>query len=128
MKKELFVLPPLEAVEVTEENLQQVADWCGGKVSQAPSRRNPNKLNSYVWVPTPKGAKLTWAWPGMYVTKRLVKTQKGELKATYGVFRREFFLENYFSNIGLAIAKTWAEYDELPVSGGTPREELPFTE
>ena len=26
MKKELIVLPPLEAVEVTEENLQQVAD------------------------------------------------------------------------------------------------------
>lgn len=108
MQKKFYFTTPLEVVEVTRQNLQEVADWCGGKVAQAESRRVPGRMDSYVWVPTPKNTGISWAFPGMFITRRLVVTVKGEIKETWAVFRRDYFEKNYFETPDAAIDATWA--------------------
>lgn len=76
-------------------------------------------MDSYVWVPTPKDSHISWAFPGMYVTKRLVKTVKGELRATWAVFRRDYFEKNYFENQKDAVDQTWELEDRSPKKTGT---------
>lgn len=100
-------LSPVESVKVTSQNLEDVAKWCGGKVAQTESRRVPGRMDSYVWVPTPKDTKLSWAFPGMIITKRLVVTVKGELRSTWAVFRRDYFDKNYFETPQDAVDQTW---------------------
>lgn len=107
MRKSFYFLAPVEVVKVTPQNLAEVAEWCGGQVQETESRRRPGTMDSYVWVPTPKGSTISWAFPGMYVTKRLVITVKGELKATWAVFRRDYFEKNYFQTMTEAVDKTW---------------------
>lgn len=107
MKTQFYVLAPVEVVKVTNENLADVAAWCGGKVAAVESRRVPGRMDSYVWVPTPKGNSISWAFPGMYITKRLVVTIKDEMKYTYQVSRRDYFSRNYFETPTEAIEKTW---------------------
>lgn len=107
MKKQFYFLSPIEVVKVTSANLAEVAEWCGGVVGQVESRRVPGRMDSYVSVPTPNGNKLSWAFPGMYVTKRLVVTVKNELKATWAVFQQDYFSRNYFDTPSEASDKTW---------------------
>jgi hypothetical protein len=107
MQEKFYFLAPVKAVKVTSQNLQEVAEWCGGSVAQTESRRVPGRMDSYVWVPTPKDTKLSWAFPGMTITKRLVVTVKGEIRATYAIFRRDYFEKNYWESPQEAVEKTW---------------------
>lgn len=112
MKKQFYFLSPVEVVKVTTQNLEEVAEWCGGKVAKTESRRVPGRLDPYVWVPTPKGTSISWAFPGMYITKRLVVTVKGELTTTWAVFRKDYFEKNYFDTPQAAVDATWEADDK----------------
>jgi len=107
VQESFYFLSPVKVIKVTSQNLQEAAEWCGGKVAQTESRRVPGRMDSYVWVPTPKDTKLSWAFPGMFITQRLVITVKGETRATYAVFRRDYFDKNYFESPQDAVTQTW---------------------
>lgn len=107
MHKQFYFLSPVEVVKVTPQNMEEVAEWCGGKVSQIESKRNPGKMDKYVDVPMPKESNQSAAYPGMYVTKRMVIKADNELKVTYAVFRKDYFDKNYFDNPILAVDMTW---------------------
>lgn len=124
LKIDFFFLSPVEVVKVTQQNVDAVAKWCGGTVHETPSRRHQGKMDQYVLVPTPKANDVSWAFPGMFVTKRLVITMKGELKATWAVFRRDYFEKNYFDSVKAASDATWErEHDERL----KPKEEVNVT-
>lgn len=132
MQKQFYFLSPVEVVKVTLQNLHEVAEWCGGKVASTESRRVPGRMDSYVWVPTPKGTAISWAFPGMFVTKRLVRTVKDELRVTYAVFRKDYFEKNYFDSPLAAVEQTWEKgqkksekkVPEADLLVRTPEEEL----
>jgi hypothetical protein len=133
MQKQFYFLSPVEVVKVTLQNLAEVAEWCGGKVASTESRRVPGRMDSYVWVPTPKGTAISWAFPGMFVTKRLVRTVKDDLRVTYAVFRKDYFEKNYFDSPLDAVEHTWEKghkkHKEPKLPEGemldrTPEEEL----
>lgn len=107
MNKQFYFLSPVEVVKVTSQNLEEVAEWCGGSVQETESRRVPGRMDKYVLVPTPKDTNISWAFPGMFITKRLVVTVKDELRSTYAVFRRDYFEKNYFDTPKDAADKTW---------------------
>lgn len=107
MEKQFYFLSPVEVVKVTTKNMQEVAEWCGGRVAKTESRKVAGRMDSYVWVPTPKGSVISWAFPGMFITKRLVLSVKDEVKATYSVFRRDYFEKNYFESPQAAVDATW---------------------
>jgi hypothetical protein len=107
LNSKFYFLSPVEVAKVTPKNLEEVAEWCGGKVAKVESRKVKGRIDSYVWVPTPKGAPISWAFPGMFITKRLAVTEKNEIKATYSVFRKDYFAKNYFSEIVDAVDQTW---------------------
>lgn len=107
LQKQFYFLSPVEVVKVTLQNLGEVAEWCGGKVAAVESRRVPGRMDSYVWVPTPEGTAISWAFPGMFVTKRLVRTVKDDLRVTYAVYRKDYFEKNYFDNPLAAVDATW---------------------
>ena len=109
MQKQFYFLTPVEVVKVTPQNVHEVAEWCGGKVAQTESRRVAGRMDTYVWVPTPKGTAISWAFPGMFITRRLVVTVQGELKETWAVFRRDYFERNYFETPDAAVTATWAK-------------------
>lgn len=130
MQKQFFFLSPVEVVKVTSQNLEEVAEWCGGKIATAESRRTPGKMDPYVWVPTPKGSNISWAFPGMFITKRIVVTMKNELRTTYSVFRKDYFDKNYFDAPLQAVDQTWERYykeqkEEKAVMKDEPVEEKP---
>lgn len=107
LKKDFYFLSPIEVVKVTKQNLEEVAEWCGGKVLEAESRKAKGRMDKYVWVPTPKGSNVSWAFPGMYVTKRLVITDQNTIKETWAVYRRDYFTKNYFETPKAAADATW---------------------
>lgn len=107
MQKQFYFLSPVEVVKVTSQNLAEVAEWCGGKIQETESRRVPGRLDKYVWVPTPSDKQISWAFPGMFITKRVVVTVKDELRSTFAVFRRDYFEKNYFDTPKDATDKTW---------------------
>jgi len=107
MNKQFYFLSPVEVVKVTSQNLEEVAEWCGGSVQETESRRVPGRMDKYVLVPTPKDSNISWAFPGMFITKRLVVTVKDEIRETYAVFRRDYFEKNYFDTPKQAADKTW---------------------
>lgn len=110
-----YFLSPVEVMQVTRDNLEQVAEWCGGVVSETESRRVKGRMDKYVWVPCPKEAKISWAFVGMFVTRRVVNTTKtspegrDELKITWAVFRHDYFKKNYFETPDIAITETWGK-------------------
>lgn len=112
MKTSFYFPAPVEVVKVTNENLAEVAVWCGGRVAATESRRVAGRMDSYVWVPTPKGSSVSWAFPGMFITKRMVVTVKDEMKATFAVFRRDYFSRNYFDTPTEATDKTWEKFEK----------------
>lgn len=112
LQKSFFFLSPVEVVKVTSSNLQEVAEWCGGQVAETESRRVPGRMDSYVWVPTPKGTSISWAFPGMFITKRLVRTVKDEIRVTFAVFRKDYFDKNYFDSPNQAVDETWERHDK----------------
>lgn len=107
MQTQFFQLSPVEVVKVTSGNMAEVAEWCGGEVRETESRRVKDRMDKYVYVPTPKGNGIAMAFPGMFITKRLAITQKDETKATFSVFRRDYFDKNYFQSPEEAFDKTW---------------------
>ena len=111
MQSKFYFLSPVEVMKVTSQNLAEVAEWCGGEVATTESRRVAGRMDSYVWVPTPKGSSISWAFPGMFITKRLVRTIKDELRITYAVFRKDYFEKNYFDSPTEAVDQTWAQKD-----------------
>lgn len=110
MQKSFFFLSPVEVVKVTSSNLEEVAEWCGGKVAETESRRVAGRMDKYVWVPTPKGTSISWAFPGMYITKRLVRTVKDDIRVTFAVFRKDYFDKNYFDSPNQAVDETWERH------------------
>lgn len=98
MEALLYFGPPIEAVQVNSSNLAEVAEWCGGKVAAWESKDEAGKFYNYVWVPTPRGTKISWAYPGMYVVKRKATNSKGSVKTTLAVFHKEYFEKNFFEN------------------------------
>ena len=112
VKVDFYFLSPVQVVKVEADNLEAVARWCGGEVQETESRRVKGRKDPYVWVPTPEGSKISWAFPGMYITKRLVITIKGELRETFAVFRRDYFDKNYFGTQKLAVDKTWERQEK----------------
>lgn len=107
LQPQFFFLSPVQVVKVTKENLNEVAEWCGGTVLETPSRRDPKVLDKYVHVPTPEGSAISWAFPNMYITRRLVVTGKGDMKTSFAVFKRDYFEKNYFVDPSDAVAMTW---------------------
>lgn len=123
MQKQFFFLSPVEVVKVTTQNLEEVAEWCGGSVQETESRRHPGRMDKYVLVPTPENTKISWAFPGMFITKRLVLNVKDELRATFAVFRRDYFEKNYFDSPKAAVDRTWErEYAEKNKPAKKPTE------
>ena len=120
MQKQFYFLTPVEVVKVTPQNVHEVAEWCGGKVAQTESRRVAGRMDTYVWVPTPKGTAISWAFPGMFITRRLVVTVQGELKETWAVFRRDYFERNYFETPDAAVTATWAKPKKELVKEAVP--------
>lgn len=96
LKKQFYFMSPVQVVKVTTHNIEQAAEWCGGKIKSTESRRNPGRTDKYVDVPVPKGAALVMAFPGMYITKRIVISLENQIKVSYAVFRRDYFEKNYF--------------------------------
>lgn len=94
-----YFTSPLEAVRVTDDNMEEIATWCGGRVVHDDS--------PYVWVPVPEGSKITAALKGMWITRRCVISLKGEIKYTFSVFRPDYFAKNYFDSPTAAVEKTW---------------------
>lgn len=111
LNNKFFFLSPVEVVKVTPKNFEEVAEWCGGKVAKVESRRVKGRIDQYVWVPTPKGSVISWAFPGMYITKRLAINEKNEIKETFSVFRKDYFGRNYFEDLADAVDKTWERQD-----------------
>lgn len=107
LQTNFYFLSPVEVVRVTPKNLEEVAEWCGGKVAETESRRQEGRMDKYVWVPTPKGSAISWAFPGMFITKRVVITEHDEVKVTYSVFRKAYFKANYFQTPQDAVDNTW---------------------
>ena len=110
MQKSFHFLAPVEAVKLTKKNLKEVAEWCGGKLAETPSRRVPNQMEPYVEVPTTDETKIAWAFPGMYVTRRLVVSRNGDLKQTWAVFRSDYFEKNYFDTPQDSVSATWEKH------------------
>lgn len=110
LKTDFYFLSPIEVVKVTAQNLEEVSAWCGGQVAETESKRVPGRLDKYVWVPTPKGTQLSWAFPGMFVTRRLVVTLENEIRETFAVFRRSYFEKNYFATPKDAADLTWERH------------------
>lgn len=122
MNKQFYFLSPVEVVKVTSQNLAEVAEWCGGSVQETESRRVPGRMDKYVLVPTPKDTNISWAFPGMFITKRLVITVKDELRETYAVFRRDYFEKNYFDTPKDAADKTWERQELAKKKPQAPKE------
>lgn len=128
LQTNFYFLSPVEVVRVTPKNLEEVAEWCGGKVAETESRRQEGRMDKYVWVPTPKGSAISWAFPGMFITKRVVVTEHDEVKITYSVFRKAYFKANYFQTPDAAVDATWerqareAGKKVHPANGVTPKD------
>lgn len=128
LQTNFYFLSPVEVVRVTPKNLEEVAEWCGGKVAETESRRQEGRMDKYVWVPTPKGSAISWAFPGMFITKRVVVTEHDEVKITYSVFRKAYFKANYFQTPDAAVDATWerqareAGKKVHPSNGVTPKD------
>lgn len=110
MLKQFYFTCPVEVVKVTAANINEVAEWCGGEIGETPSRRTEGRMDKYVWVPTPKGSTTSWAFPGMFVTRRIVLTTEGKFKETWSVFRRDYFEKNYFETPLEAVDGTWEKF------------------
>lgn len=110
METQFHFLSPVEVVKVTSQNLEEVAAWCGGSVAETASRRVEGRMDKYVWVPTPNESNISWAFPGMFVTRRIVITVKGEFKETWAVFRKDYFEKNYFDSPTSAVDETWEKF------------------
>lgn len=107
LETKFMFLSPVEAVKVAEDNLEEVAAWCGGRVAETESKRKPGTFEKYVWVPVPEQNRISWAFPGMIVTKRVVNTLQGDLAVTFAIFREDYYTKNYFDDPMAAVAGTW---------------------
>lgn len=105
--KKFYFMSPVQVVKVTTHNIEQAAEWCGGVIKTTESRRNPGRTDRYIDVPVPKGAALVMAFPGMFITKRVVITLENDIKVTYGVFRKDFFEKNYWAEPLEAVDACW---------------------
>lgn len=63
-----YIRKPLivEGVQVSDENMVQVAGWCGGIIDNTPSKRNYIKLQQ---VPVTPNTRQNMAFPGDWVLK-----------------------------------------------------------
>lgn len=115
LNRKFSFLAPLEVVKVTSETIEEAALWCGGTIHETESRRVKGRMDKYILVPTPKGNATSWAFPGMYITKRLAVTEKDTLKPTFSVFRRDYFERNCFDSPQEATNATWerAELEKI---------------
>lgn len=104
METSLYFGPPVEAVQVSAANMDEVAQWCGGKIATWEKKAQPGRIFTYIWVPVPKGTKVYWAYPGMWIVKRKATNSMGAMKTTWAVFHKEYFEKNFFANPAFAEA------------------------
>lgn len=109
--KKFYFMSPVQVVKVTTHNIEQAATWCGGTIKTTESRRNPGRSDRYIDVPVPKGAALVMAFPGMFITKRVVINLENEIKVTYGVFRKDFFEKNYWAEPLESVDACWTRLE-----------------
>lgn len=129
INEQFFFLSPVQAVKVTAQNLDEVAEWCGGLVAQTESRKRPGTMDKYVAVPTPEGAKMGLAFLGMYVTRRVAITARGESKITWAVYAKGYFKNNYFDTPAESVEKTWGRKQKKAVEASKKVSEVvPETE
>lgn len=105
MKTETYFAIPVEAVRVTKDNMKEVAEWCGGRIFERESKKVPGQIDEYVWVPTPRKATISWAYPGMYVTKQTRISSEDKVTVTWAVFQGAYFMRNYFLDASRASQK-----------------------
>jgi hypothetical protein len=56
----------------------------------------------------------------MYITKRLVVTEKDTLKSTFSVFRRDYFEKNTFKTLDEASEATWIRAEKERIEASRP--------
>ena len=66
--REIYAI--LEAVEVTEENIDKVADWCGGVVARHQGNGESKEFKLVLEVPSAMG--VMFAEPGFYILKSIL--------------------------------------------------------
>lgn len=117
LKKQFYFMSPVQAVKVTTHNIEQAAEWCGGVIKTTDSRRHPGRTDKYIDVPVPKGGSLVMAFPGMWITKRIVISLEDEIKVSFAVFRRDFFEKNYFLEPVQSVDACWVRLanQDMPV-------------
>lgn len=76
----------IEAVQITEENLEAVAAWCGGEIQVSTSGKTPKK---FIKVEVSRPGRLSRGFPGNWVTKRGIK---------YQIFTAKAMRENFVRN------------------------------
>ncbi|RTL03855.1 hypothetical protein EKK58_11815 [Candidatus Dependentiae bacterium] len=95
---ETFYMAPVDAVRVTKTNMAEVAAWCGGEVQTLESNTHPGQLVEYVLVPSKNKTRFrTHAFPGMYISRRFVALPNQKKRATYAVFKQDYFEKNFTS-------------------------------
>jgi len=122
LQPQFYFLSPVQVIQVTKENIQEAAEWCGGDVLEIANRRDPKKMDQYVHVPVPENSAISWAFPGMFITRRLVIAQDGNMKISWAVFKRDYFEKNYFTDPSVGVAKTWEK--QASVAKRKKREEV----
>lgn len=76
----------VDAVLVTEENMTEVAKWCGGSIQQTDLRNQGLEKYIYVHVHTPMNERQKMAFVGTWV----LSTEKGYKVYTETAFGRMF--------------------------------------
>lgn len=110
-----YFTSPLEAVQVKDDNMEEIATWCGGRVVHDSDK-------PYVWVPVPENSKITAALPGMWITRRCVISLKNEIKYTFSIFRPDYFKKNYFDSPAGAVDATWEKADRQKTRKKNPKQ------
>ena len=111
---------PVAAVQVTRDNLEEVAAWAGGFVSQASPKSGSSKRVPCVEFGTDvlrQGSRNNVAFPGSYVTKKITVGRGGVASVSVGIFTRAYFEANHDEDPGVVIDKTW---DLAPDEGNIP--------
>lgn len=101
----------VEAVQVTAENMAEVAEWCGGEIKSKPNR---GRTENYIQVPThrPLNEKQTQA----FVSDWVLESNSGFKVYTDKPFRASFELQTVYTDAdGEDQLK---DYDTPPIPAG----------
>jgi hypothetical protein len=128
LKVEKYVRKPfaVDAVEVTEKNIYEVAKWCGGRVRRNPQRWGEHAGQKFIRVNVPNALseRQTMAYPGDWILSS--NTGKNGFK----VYTPKAF-ENSFQKQAERMVETVRRMDERAAVEDAAEEQeevLPFRE